>query len=225
LGERVTTDAVPRRARGNLEQPDAQVRWVAGQAERARVSRAELRDLTVGPCRLPARRAKLRHFAINESGSLWTVAKSKSVRTTKDKLPERGVLLDVDPGGKATVASVTGSKPFVIGLGKLSGRANPTAGSRWRAARSASASPSIARRARSGSSPTAAAPSPTPEPPRSGPNRPREFAPRTSARSKGPRTSSVWTTPSGRAKVRAAGASCRDRASASPWITTAASSG
>lgn len=62
---------------------------------------------------------KLRHFAINENGSLWSVATDKKIRTTSDKLPLRGVLLDVDPKGLALGLAVKGSKPYIIGSDKL----------------------------------------------------------------------------------------------------------
>jgi hypothetical protein len=75
-------------------------------------------DCAVWPSDEPVvnlRWASVRHFAIDDQGQLWTVSNNTGqVRTTNDRLPARGVLLDVNPSGSGKEIALIGQKPYVI---------------------------------------------------------------------------------------------------------------
>ncbi len=60
--------------------------------------------------------ASVAHFAISDSGRLWVVGTDHAIRTTNDRLPGRGIFLDVNPGGQGKEVALFGEKPYVIGM-------------------------------------------------------------------------------------------------------------
>jgi hypothetical protein len=57
----------------------------------------------------------VKHFAVSPSGAVWVVMTDTNIRTTSDRLPQRGIFFDVDPGGQAKIIALQGEKPYVIG--------------------------------------------------------------------------------------------------------------
>jgi hypothetical protein len=76
-------------------------------------------DCAVWPSEVPVvnlRWASVRHFAIDGQGHLWTLNKENGrILTTNDRLPARGVLLDVNPNGSGKEIALIGQKLYVIG--------------------------------------------------------------------------------------------------------------
>lgn len=58
----------------------------------------------------------VRHLAISASGSVWVVMTDNNIRTSNDRLPQRGIFFDINPGGQAKEVALQGEKPYVIGM-------------------------------------------------------------------------------------------------------------
>lgn len=57
-----------------------------------------------------------RHLAVSPSGAVWVVLTDNNIRTTSDRLPQRGIFFDIDPGGQAKEVALQGEKPYLIGM-------------------------------------------------------------------------------------------------------------